>query len=104
MGEVQTLDKSNHSLSGLNLSLFLCLGCPVECVHLLLGIAERRAGTFVVDSCFAVFVDEDLREKCLVAKPPVCIVRTLMDTRNAGTSLVYLNAAGIILNASGSVL
>ena len=40
MGEVQTLDKSNHSLSGLSLSLLFRFSRPVQRVHLLLRVAE----------------------------------------------------------------
>ena len=59
MGEVQTLDKSHHSLSGLNLSLFLRFGRPVQGVHLLLGIAERAEGCFVLDPHITLFLDEN---------------------------------------------
>ena len=59
MGEVQTLDKSHHSLSGLNLSLFLRFGRPVQGVHLLLCVAERAEGCFVLDSNITLFLDED---------------------------------------------
>src|SRR5690554_6589640 len=45
MGEAQTLYKSNHSVSGLNLSLLFRFCGPVLCVHLLLGIAEWACRT-----------------------------------------------------------
>ena len=41
MGEVHTLDKSHHSLSGLNLSLLLRFRGSVQRVHLLLCVTER---------------------------------------------------------------
>ena len=66
MGEVQTLDKSSHSLSGLNLSLLLRFSGPVQSVHLLLGIAERTEGCFVLDQDITLFLDENSVEKRLV--------------------------------------
>ncbi|MGK0740633.1 hypothetical protein ACSHWG_01940 [Leucobacter sp. Z1108] len=84
MGEVQTLDKSNHSLSGLNLSLFLRFGRPVQGVHLLLGIAERTEGCFVLDPDITLFLDENSVEERLVAQSSVRVISTLVDADDVG--------------------
>ena len=84
MGEVQTLDKSLHSLSGLNLSLFLRFGRPVQGVHLLLCVAERTEGCFVLDSNITLFLDEDSVEERLVTQPPVRVVSTLINADDIG--------------------
>ena len=84
MGEVQTLDKSHHSLSGLNLSLFLRFGRPVQGVHLLLCIAERAERSLVFDTSVALFFDEDPMEERLVAQPPVRFISTLIDADDVG--------------------
>lgn len=83
-GEVQTLDKSHHSLSGLNLSLFLRFGRPVQGVHLLLCVAERAEGCFVLDSNITLFLDEDSVEERLVTQPPVRVVSTLINADDIG--------------------
>ena len=84
MGEVQTLDKSNHSLSGLNLSLFLRFGRPVQGVHLLLCVAERAEGCFVLDSNITLFLDEDPVEERLVTESSVRVISTLVDADDVG--------------------
>ena len=87
MGEVQTLDKSNHSLSGLNLSLLLLLlrfRGPVQGVHLLLGIAERPEGSFVFDTDIPVFLDENPVKERLIAQSPVCVISSLIHTDDVG--------------------
>ncbi|WP_240739916.1 hypothetical protein [Leucobacter triazinivorans] len=84
MGEVQTLDKSNHSLSGLNLSLLLRFSGPVQSVHLLLGIAERPERSFVFDTDIPVFLDEDPVEERLIAQSPVCVISTLVHADDVG--------------------
>ncbi len=81
MGEVQTLDKSHHSLSGLSLSVFLRGGSPVECVQLFLGVAERAEWAFVFDAYVALFFNEDSVEERLVAQSPVRVVCSLVDAR-----------------------
>lgn len=84
MGEVQTLDKSHHSLSGLNLSLLLRLSGPVQSVHLLLGIAERTEGALVLDADIPVFLDEDPVEERLIAQSPVCVISTFIHADDVG--------------------
>ena len=84
MGEVQTLDKSHHSLSGLNLSLFLRFGRPVQGVHLLLCVAERAEGCFVLDPNITLFLDEDPVEERLVTESPVRVIGTLVHADNIG--------------------
>ncbi len=84
MGEVQTLDKSNHSLSGLNLSLFLRFGRPVECVHLLLCVAELTEGSLALHSNIALFLDENSVEERLVTESSVRVISTLVDADDVG--------------------
>jgi len=66
---------------GLDLALLLCFGRPVQGVGLDLGIAERVVGPLVLDAGFAVVVNEDGGEECLVAQTTVRVVAPPVDVR-----------------------
>lgn len=84
MGEIRTLDKSNHSLSGLNLSLLFRFSRPVQGVHLLLRVVERPEGPLVLDPRIPFFLNEDPMEKRLVTQPPVRVISALVHTQDVG--------------------
>ncbi|MGO1435440.1 MAG: hypothetical protein ACTHV4_07605 [Canibacter sp.] len=68
----------------MSLSSLFSFGCPVECVHLFLGVAERTEGSLVFDPDIPFFLDEDPVEERLVTQSPVRVISTLIHFDDVG--------------------